>query len=92
MDQIELALEREPVEAANTVEAEKKPVRKRGNRAKVAVDDAEALEAKVTYFNKYTMTAGVRCGNVGHQIPVKKPYRVGETVMLRMEDGVATIE
>ena len=98
LDLIELALEREPVEVADTAEktesaeVEKKPVRKRGNRAKVAVDDAAALEAKITYFNKYTMIAGVRCGDVGHQIPVKRTYRIGETVMLRMEDGVASIE
>lgn len=98
MDQIELELEREQAdmvdasETAEPEEVEKKPVRKRGGRAKVAVDEVADMEAKVTYFNKYTMIVGVRCDKVGYQISASKLYRVGETVKLHMKDGVVTIE
>lgn len=90
MAQIEMEVE-QMVGVVNPVEEEKKSVRKRGNRVKVAVDDA-AQDGVVTYFNKYTMIAGVRCGKAGYQIPVKKMYHVGETVVLHVKDGAVTIE
>ena len=84
-------MEQEATMVEQIVDKDDKVECKRAQRKKVAVNEVVSNGA-VTYFNKFTMTVGVRVGKNGYQVAAKKTYRIGDRVVVRVKDGAVTIE